>query len=177
MHDEPQDVYPVDIVLRERVVTDFAAKRRVLEAVRRDVRWPKRWARWLLAPREIVLTPSDAILCTLLLGSCTITAGFAVARSAGHPTPQAPARLVQFELVDSAARSVSLVGDFNDWDASATPLRMAATGDVWSVTVALEPGRYAYSFVVDGARWVSDPARPNQRDQVSSFLVIDDGAS
>jgi hypothetical protein len=180
MPDEPQNLYPVDIALREYVVIDFAAKRRVLDAVRRDARWAQRCTRWLFAPREILLTPSDAILCTLLLGSCTITAGFAVARSADHPAAEAPAQLVQFELVETSARSVALVGDFNDWDATATPLRTAETANVWRVTVALRPGRYSYSFVVDGTRWVADPERPEQKTNVwgekSSILVVADNS-
>jgi 1,4-alpha-glucan branching enzyme len=35
---------------------------------------------------------------------------------------------------------------------------------VWSVTLPLTPGRYEYMFVVDGQRWVSDPAAIEQSD-------------
>jgi 1,4-alpha-glucan branching enzyme len=51
------------------------------------------------------------------------------------------------------------VGDFNDWNPAATPLHRASDG-VWSVTVPLRPGRYRYTFIVDGTRWRRDPAAP-----------------
>jgi 1,4-alpha-glucan branching enzyme len=51
------------------------------------------------------------------------------------------------------------VGDFNDWDPRATPLR-ATADSVWSVVVPLRPGRYHYTFVVDGTRWSRDPSAP-----------------
>ena len=35
-------------------------------------------------------------------------------------------------------------------------LEQTADG-AWTVTLPLEPGRYEYSFVVDGNRWIGDP--------------------
>ncbi|HEY0779684.1 MAG TPA: isoamylase early set domain-containing protein, partial [Gemmatirosa sp.] len=72
--------------------------------------------------------------------------------------------ITRFMLVAPGAREVSLVGDFNEWDHGATPLRRVAsqggTQGVWTIDVPLTAGRYAYSFLVDGQRWVADPARP-----------------
>jgi hypothetical protein len=31
---------------------------------------------------------------------------------------------------------------------------------VWSTTLALPVGQHQYAFVVDGRRWVADPAAP-----------------
>jgi 1,4-alpha-glucan branching enzyme len=64
---------------------------------------------------------------------------------------------VQFVLVAPEAASVSLVGDFNDWDVSATPLMRGGGDGVWAVTIPLNPGRYRYSFLVDGTTWQRDP--------------------
>ena len=73
----------------------------------------------------------------------------------------APARqVVQFVLVAPAAREVVLVGDFNDWDTGATPLRATASGGLWTVEVPLAPGRHRYAFVVDGEEWRPDPTAP-----------------
>ncbi len=47
-----------------------------------------------------------------------------------------------------AAASVTISGEFNGWDDVATPL--AREGGVWSAVLDLEPGQYAYKFVVDG---------------------------
>jgi len=59
-----------------------------------------------------------------------------------------------------AATRVSLVGDFNDWRADATPMVRDPRSDEWVTTVALPPGRHGYAFVVDGARWVVDSLAP-----------------
>jgi hypothetical protein len=68
-------------------------------------------------------------------------------------------RSVEFVLRTTADSAVALVGDFNDWDPRATPLRPASDG-LWSVVVPLRPGRYRYTFVVDGTQWRRDPAAP-----------------
>ncbi len=69
-------------------------------------------------------------------------------------------QMVAFVLVAPDARQVALVGDFNDWNAQATPLTPVRRGGVWTITVPLKPGRYNYNFVVDGTRWMPDPAAP-----------------
>jgi serine protease AprX len=62
------------------------------------------------------------------------------------------------------ARSVSVVGDFNDWQPSASPLVTVRSG-WWHGMLALPPGRHHYRFWVEGddptaARWVPDPENP-----------------
>lgn len=64
--------------------------------------------------------------------------------------------LARFAFVDDAAKSVSLVGDFNDWSATATPLLAGASKGSWSATISLPLGRHEYAFLVDGKRWVLD---------------------
>ena len=71
---------------------------------------------------------------------------------------------LQFVLVAPEASAVVLVGDFNDWNVSATPL-VRAEGGVWTVTVPLAPGRYRYSFVVDGRVWRNDPEAAALEDE------------
>lgn len=63
---------------------------------------------------------------------------------------------VTFEYFDPSAAVVTLVGDFNQWDLKARPLKRDA-GGLWKVTVRLEPGTYQYKFVVNGKRWEEDP--------------------
>jgi 1,4-alpha-glucan branching enzyme len=57
-----------------------------------------------------------------------------------------------------------VVGDFNDWDPAATPLRRGNEGGTWTVELRLPPGRYRYTFLVDGRRWVPDPEEPRAAD-------------
>jgi Glycogen recognition site of AMP-activated protein kinase len=67
--------------------------------------------------------------------------------------------VVEFALPVASATKVVVVGDFNHWDTHATPLRRSANG-TWRTRVRLKPGAHIYSFVVDGQRWVPDPAAP-----------------
>jgi 1,4-alpha-glucan branching enzyme len=70
--------------------------------------------------------------------------------------------MVQFRLGDSAAQSVSLVGDFTGWRPE-IELRQVAPG-VWVYEVPLEPGVYNYGFLVDGKIWRPDPLAPQVSD-------------
>lgn len=60
------------------------------------------------------------------------------------------------------AATVSVVGDFNDWDAQAAP--MVRESGAWTITLPMAPGRHVYAFVVDGERWVADPRAPRAPD-------------
>jgi hypothetical protein len=73
-------------------------------------------------------------------------------------------RETQFIMVAPAAQSVSVVGHFNDWDLSATPMVYDSVHGAWSVTVPLPPGRHEFQYVIDGKQRVNDPTLP----QVSS---------
>jgi hypothetical protein len=73
-----------------------------------------------------------------------------------------PADVFQFVFVAPQAASVSLVGDFNDWDPARSPMQTAQ--GVWATVVRLAPGRYRYAFLVNGVDWRADPAAPSARD-------------
>jgi hypothetical protein len=118
--------------------------------------------RWLRRPRHFTLSP---------LGGLAIAAGLAALALAlpGHRPGAAPdrpsgARGFQFVVVAPRAARVALVGDFNDWDAARTPMRRSPSGPVWTAVVPLAPGRHRYAFLLDGSRWVADPAAPAARD-------------
>ena len=70
------------------------------------------------------------------------------------------ARVVQFVFVAPSAQSVSLVGDFNNWEMGATPLSAGPAQSVWTVRVRLPNGRHRYAFVVDDSTWARDPSAP-----------------
>ena len=117
--------------------------------------------RWLTRRRHLAISP---------LFGLAVAAGLALLAllpARRHGVPAAPAaREFQFVLVTPHATAVSLVGDFNDWDASRTPMRLSrADGAVWTAIVPLAPGRYRYAFLVNGSRWLADPAAPAARDE------------
>jgi hypothetical protein len=91
-----------------------------------------------------------------------------------QPAGRSTQHLVRFALVAPGASRVSLVGDFNRWDASATPMRQLGDGRLWLVEVPLPPGRHVYAFVVDGDV-TPDPAAPRAGDEdfgVPSSVVL-----
>ncbi len=73
---------------------------------------------------------------------------------------------VTFCLPAEAAReaqAVCLVGDFNGWDANATPMSRLKSGE-FKVTLDLETGReYEYRFLIDGRVWENDWAADDYR--------------
>lgn len=128
--------------------------------------------RWLTG-RRLALTP---------LGALGLAAAFVLAVAGVWRVRSAPgaiepaARGVQFVLVEPHAVNVSLVGDFNDWDATRTPMHRTPADGLWSAVVPLEPGRYRYAFLIDGRLWVADPTAPTARDDdfgaPSSVLTV-----
>jgi hypothetical protein len=148
---------------------------------------------WLVRPRSFQLSPLGGFA---VAGATAAVMLFAVSRADG-PRADDPAAVVaevesapraavnevqtvQFVFRAPGAHRVALVGDFNDWDGDATPLRPAA-GGLWTVTVPLTAGRYTYTFVVDGERWLADPAAPpappDDLGRPSSVVTIGETAS
>jgi len=155
-------------MLREPVVMDDAVDARVMRAVA-GLPTParpgplRRAGTWLLQPHAIRVRPAVAfaaaaaiVLAAVGIGDRGMPAS-SVQPLASAADASAP---VRFMLVAPSATMVSLVGDFNDWEAAATPMEGTVTDGLWTVTVPLAPGRYRYAFLVDGASWVPDPAAP-----------------
>jgi hypothetical protein len=154
---------PLIAKLRELPEPDVAALQRLreLRAGRRE--------------RSIVLTRRRAFAIAASLVLLTSAAWLGVLLSRTPAQRSLPERLaVQFVFVHAGAQRVALVGDFNDWDARATQMTRAA-GGVWSVVLPLRPGRFAYSFVVDGQLWFADPQAPletNDFGRPSSVVYV-----
>ena len=129
-------------------------------------------AQWLRRPQTLRISPLAGLALAAALAAIFVwRAPDAVSVAPSAEPAAAPgvvlahhgSTVVQFVLVAPGAKSVTLVGDFNDWDAAATPLRATASG-AWLVALPLVPGRHRYAFVVDGARWIADPAAPPAPD-------------
>lgn len=113
-------------------------------------------ARVLLQPRR---PRSRRIALITTLCAAAGVAALLLARPGPVPPP-VDHRAVQFSLDAPGASTVTVVGDFNDWNTTTTPLSRARSGNSWKVTVLLPPGRYNYAFVVNGTKWVPDPIAP-----------------
>lgn len=127
--------------------------------------WLRAAARWLWTPRQLVirpaaLVPAFALVAALVLGGAPATGPAPDPAVAAAP---ATAVYVEFRLDAPGAQRVAVAGSFTGWKPE-HGMRESAPG-VWTVRVPLAPGIHDYAFVVDGERWVPDPAA----------LPVDDG--
>ena len=105
----------------------------------------------------------------------------------GGPSSRLPAShadtVMTFVFVTHGATGVSVVGDFNQWDAAATPMKRIDNTNAWTVTVPLSAGRHLYSFHAvgsDGEKWIADPNAPAAPDdgfgRVNSVVLVGKGS-
>jgi 1,4-alpha-glucan branching enzyme len=84
------------------------------------------------------------------------------------------AKPVNFVCVAPSAQSVTLIGDFNDWDPTAYPMRRQVDG-AWLIQVPLNHGHHHYQFLVDG-KPVLDPRAQgiarNERNEKVSLMAV-----
>jgi hypothetical protein len=71
--------------------------------------------------------------------------------------PPSNSRLVEIVFNAPEAGTVSVVGDFNDWDPARDTMARQDQDGLWKVQLRLRPGVYQYGFVIDGQRWSADP--------------------
>jgi hypothetical protein len=67
--------------------------------------------------------------------------------------------LIPIVYQSAGAKSVSVVGSFNGWSPTATPM-VDVGGGKWRAEIRLGPGQFEYKLAVDGARWIVDPSNP-----------------
>jgi len=104
-----------------------------------------------------------------------VAAGLALRGVPNAPPPpstasravEPPRVQVELELAKASARTVSVAGDFNEWQADGSRLTKGRDG-VWRIRLELPPGRYQYVFVIDGEQWIADP---------QASTVVDSGFS
>ena len=81
---------------------------------------------------------------------------------------------VDFFCDAPGAKSVKLVGDFNGWDAGATPMRRMPDGR-WMASLELHHGHHRYVFLVDGAPLLDPEASGvarNDANQPVSLIAV-----
>lgn len=83
---------------------------------------------------------------------------------------------VTFELPSVEAGTVSVLGDFNKWDAQSGLMKQRKDG-CWYRAVRLDPGTYRFRFLADGNTWHNDPAadgyEPSEFGQDNCIVVVD----
>lgn len=173
MHESDEVIERVARTLRGEVVAfapDFDA--RVMERIREEARAgasPRIW-QWMTRPRTIRVSPLAGLALAAGLAGVVVLSGrneaeapatvpAAIATPASVPAGE---QLTRFVFVNRSASSVALLGDFNDWDEGKSLMQRVGKEQegVWEITIPLAPGRYHYTFVVDGKTWVADSLAP-----------------
>lgn len=135
-------------------------RRRSAGATRlREFLFGARVLRWNMAAAAAVAFVTVAGLAALIM----LRADTDTDTKQAGATVEAPVVVVRLELRAPAARHVSVAGTFNRWNAEANQMARNEEG-LWTATLPLEPGVYAYMFIVDGREWVADPNAPTVRD-------------
>jgi Carbohydrate-binding module 48 (Isoamylase N-terminal domain) len=171
--DELETLPPVDEGAVARIVRAAAAEAEEVRGPRSEVRgaW---WRSSIPLAAAAGLTLAAGLAGYAIRGGNSPTATVAAVRSPAESSaltssglgPRASDLAVptQFVLHAPRASRVALVGDFNSWDAAATPLARVSSSGIWTVTVALTPGRHTYAFMVNGTAWTLDPRAPTAHD-------------
>ncbi len=65
---------------------------------------------------------------------------------------------VTFEMPpECGAEKVMLVGDFNAWDKTATPMKKRKKDNIFAVSISLGVGKtYQFRYWLDDSRWEND---------------------
>jgi len=155
---------------------------------------------WLVRGRTVTVSPLAVTVCALIVIAGVIAVGRLMTRPhepfpggalskygthvvgrdeavrLAHATKPGES-LVNFVLIAPGASRVTVIGDFNNWDAGATPLQQESESGLWTVIVPLPAGRHEYAFLVDGEWWLPDPSAPrapkDDFDRVNSIMLIE----
>ena len=120
------------------------------------------WRVWALAASVVLCFGGGWIVGRM--GPGIGTSDLPVDVVAAIPAESRPLRWVRLVLApdDPDVHQVAVAGDFNGWNAEATP--MERHGAVWVTWLQLPADVYEYMFVVDGERWLVDPLAVQTRD-------------
>lgn len=101
-------------------------------------------------------------------GAGVLNAGLAVAlalqemHDAVPRSPHVTTDGVSFSLHDHWVQQVQVLGSWDDWQAPGLVAQQVENGVWQTVPLSLPPGRYRYKFLLDGTRWLDDPANPQK---------------
>lgn len=81
---------------------------------------------------------------------------------------------INFICIAPHAREVAIIGDFNEWNPTANPMKRQPDGG-WAVQVPLHHGHHHYQFVVDGKPTLDPKAQGtarNERNERVSLIAV-----
>ena len=135
----------------------------------------RRLIRWLGGGRAVTVRLRP--VWTLALAA-SLAAVLLLPWPTGGPTPGVAQGIANFVGHFPGARSVEVVGSFNDWSRGVLHLNDDDGDGIWHAKAVLPAGQHEYMFVVDGERWVPDPLAGRYVDdgfgagQQNSLLIV-----
>jgi hypothetical protein len=163
--------------LQRPVRLDESFERRVMVRVRRLFAERRKRRGWLGTAVAVAQRPAWAaamaagLIAVVSFGVFKVRQGERVVAANGLEP-------VSFVLVAPDAKSVQVVGDFNNWGLGDSALVATNNQGVWSVTAPVPAGVHRYAFLVNGKQWVADPSAPRSTGDdfgmPSSALVVED---
>jgi hypothetical protein len=117
----------------------------------------RRLGRWLSRPRAVTVRLRPVWTLALAAGLAAILLLPSGPENGGAPPPGDRQGVARFVGHFPGARSVEVVGSFNDWSRGTLHLRDDNHDGIWDGDAVLPAGQHEYMFVVDGERWVADP--------------------
>jgi hypothetical protein len=201
MVERPDPIESEDAAFIERVAAglrsperlDPSFEDRLMARVRVEARANRAETRpWWRKPRVVRFAPLTGLALAAGISAFLVLSGIAIGskmrlRSSGQIGATAVAdahartdtvQVVRFVFVDQRAKSIELVGDFNEWTKGATKLTPSGAPGVWAVSIPLSPGRHEYAFIINGIKWSTDPLAIRSSDDFDTeSSVIHVGSS
>jgi 1,4-alpha-glucan branching enzyme len=88
-----------------------------------------------------------------------------------RPTARTTLRAINFICNAPLAQSVSLVGDFNNWNPAAHPMKQMPD-KAWFLGVELKHGHHRYAFLVDGVLTLDPRAQGITRNEQGERVCL-----
>jgi hypothetical protein len=135
--------------------------------------WTKRYTLRFTALGGLVMAASIAAV--VMLASMVGKSMVSNQKSTVSQQSAVSSRTVHFILVNDNANQVYLVGDFNNWSKTKTPLKRAVNQHAWTVSIPLGEGKHEYAFIVadeNGEHWVADPLSMKVQDEFGTESSI-----
>jgi hypothetical protein len=135
----------------------------------------RRLIHWLGGGRAVTVRLRPVWTLALAAGLAVV---LLVPWSPNLPTPGVAQGIANFVGHFPGARSVEVVGSFNDWSRGVLHLSDDDGDGIWHAKAVLPAGQHEYMFVVDGERWVPDPLAGRYVDdgfgagQQNSLLIV-----
>lgn len=74
------------------------------------------------------------------------------------------------------AETANLVGDFNDWDKTANPMKMKKDGTFYTAVTLDTGNEYQFRYLLDSERWENDweadDYQPNELGEENSVVIV-----